>query len=112
MHLIDQYAKYSSIIGKVPTPSGDVASQASKQWPEMATDIYENAKGPSIKADGAIIGQGVKKIPGIKGRPGKGLLLFWTTGHPNIVTGQSILLRCALTMLRQVSYSSTRVPQS
>ena len=76
MHLIDQYENYSSIIGKVPTPTGDIVSQASKQWPEMSSGVKATARALSVDIDGAIIGQGVKQVPAIRGKPGTGVLAY------------------------------------
>ena len=90
MHLIDQHNHFSSIIGKAPTPAGDAKSQHAKQWPEMYAGVNETARFLDLKADGAIIGQGMRKVPAIHRKPDQGLLLFWLTGCPNTLSHISL----------------------
>jgi hypothetical protein len=86
MHIIDQPECYSAIIGKVPTPTGDVASQASKQWPEMASGVKATARALNVDIDGAVIGQGMRKVPAIRGKPGTGILMYWLTNYPHTMS--------------------------
>ncbi len=64
-----------SIIGKVPTVS-EIKSQHAKQWQELYAGINEAARFLNFKTEGAVTGQGMRKVPAINGNPGQGLLLF------------------------------------
>ena len=56
MSVVDRYHGYTSIIGKIPSPSGPRKTQASLKWPELNTDIKEAARQLGVKIDGAIVG--------------------------------------------------------
>jgi hypothetical protein len=83
MHLINQTECYAAVIGKVPTPTGDVVSQASKQWPEMASGVKATARALNVTIDGAVVGQGMRKVRAIRGKPGTGILMYWLTNYPH-----------------------------
>ena len=56
----------------------------------MLSGVRAASRGLNLKSDGAIVGQGVRRVPAIQGKPGVGILLYWLTGQPQTAAHMSL----------------------
>lgn len=86
------------ILGVIPTVSGDVWTKASFEYPELYDAAEETAKELGWYVDGAVVGQGLAKIPPIKHRAGAGVLLWWSTGYWSTLQHVVLQSHCLIVM--------------
>lgn len=88
MSLVGSDSSYSKLVGLIPTDFGNLQSNSMKEDPEAASTVEEGAKELGFTIHGAAFGQGIHKMPPIRGRPGAGVLIWWMTGHPQTLKYQ------------------------
>ena len=77
---VDRNGEYVLILGIIPTASGDILSKSCQENLEMFEATQDAAKELGWTIHGTILGQGVSKIPPIRGRQGVGVFMWWSTG--------------------------------
>lgn len=85
MCLVGNRYNHYEVLGCVETKTRDKSSQGAKRWREILETIQDCARELGFVIRGAIIGQGVKKLPIVRSRPGAGVLGYWYTYYYNRV---------------------------